>query len=251
MLKPTTTLLSGAILAALSVTANACAVPEEMPISTSAASEKLSAMFPVIKITSVQKLEKNKEVFEVTTDDGAKAYVTADGNYLMFGKSLNLLDISSEKPVNVTQKAQAEKTQKVLGSLNKGILIEAPNSKTTVRVFTDVNCPVCRSFDKEVSNYLAAGISVEYHAFPFKKGSKEVMEKVWCAEDPVAAIHAAKTGETEFKTVESPECKASFEEDLKAAEALGIRGTPTIFLEDGKTIGGYMAAEEIKKLIFK
>jgi thiol:disulfide interchange protein DsbC len=51
----------------------------------------------------------------------------------------------------------------------------------------------------------------------------------------VKAVGLAKAGEKiELKTCSNP-----IEQHYKLGQSLGVSGTPTIFLEDGKRLGGY------------
>ena len=40
-------------------------------------------------------------------------------------------------------------------------------------------------------------------------------------------------------------CETPIEQHMQAAEAVGVRGTPTIVLQDGKLIPGYVPAGEL------
>jgi len=64
---------------------------------------------------------------------------------------------------------------------------------------------------------------------------------VWCAEDPQQAMTDAKSG----KTIESRSCDTDIGRHMEAAQLVGVRGTPTIVLQDGKTIPGYVPAGEL------
>ena len=56
----------------------------------------------------------------------------------------------------------------------------------------------------------------------------------------------------QFKQVAGNGCKEAIEQHMKVAREVGVTGTPTIVMEDGSVLPGYMPAQnllqELKKL---
>ena len=72
--------------------------------------------------------------------------------------------------------------------------------------------------------------------------SWEKAEEVWCADDQQAAMTRAKLGES----LPAATCDASVIRDhFQAGLNVGVSGTPTIVMEDGNVIGGYVPAAEL------
>ena len=95
-----------------------------------------------------------------------------------------------------------------------------------------------------VGRALAAGVEVRYLGYPragVQSSSFDTLVSVWCSDDPQQAMTDAKSG----KAVESRSCKTDIARHMEAAEGVGVRGTPTIVLQDGKTIPGYVPAGEL------
>jgi len=61
---------------------------------------------------------------------------------------------------------------------------------------------------------------------------------VWCADDRKKAITDAKVN----MRVMSKTCDNPVDEQFSLGEQLGVRGTPSIVLESGKLLPGYMEA---------
>ena len=88
------------------------------------------------------------------------------------------------------------------------------------------------------------GIEVRYLAWPrsgMKGDTAAAMTNIWCADNRVDAMTKAKQGQpVPAKTCENP-VDAQFRLGLQ----LGIKGTPALFLADGRKIGGYRSVDDI------
>jgi len=96
-------------------------------------------------------------------------------------------------------------------------------------------------FHKEVPKLNNAGITVRYLMYPRAgPGSPTFIKSVsvWCADDQKKAIGMAKEGGVlEAKTCDNPVL-----EQFKLGQQIGVTGTPTLILENGKILPGYLPA---------
>lgn len=181
--------------------------------------------------------------------DNSVVYMDPNGRYLFFG---TLLDLEAKK--NLSDEAQASVR---IGSLkgipdSEKIIYEPKEVKHRITVFTDISCGYCHKVHENLQGYLDRGIAVEYVAFP-RGGAQspawKEMQKVWCAPDRKAAYEQALRGEP---VAGDANCKNPVASHYKLGDALDIEGTPAIFSQEGKQLGGYlppdrMAAELNKK----
>lgn len=159
---------------------------------------------------------------------GEVVYVSADGKYLLQG---NLYDVPGRR--NLTDARIARIRAKALSDLpaDKMLTFAPEHPKHMITVFTDVDCPFCRQFHKQIAAYNAAGIGVNYVLFPLDihPGADKAAEAVWCSADRKAAYTAAMSGaDPGDKTCPNP-----IAETKALAISLGIDGTPTVLAEDG------------------
>jgi thiol:disulfide interchange protein DsbC len=180
-----------------------------------------------------------------TSIDGVSGYVSADGRYFIVG---DMLDLASR--TNVTEEGRKEKRRALLQKVAPGEAIEfgARKAKHTVIVFTDVDCPYCRKFHEGMGELQAKGIAVKYLAFP-RSGREtkawRTMAAIWCAADRRDALTRATQG-GEVKVREGRACSdAVIEKHYALGQELGIPGTPMIVMDDGTSVGGYMAPEQL------
>ncbi len=124
------------------------------------------------------------------------------------------------------------------------IMFTASDKQRHVTVFTDIDCGYCRRFHQEVPELTAAGLEVRYVAFPrsgIGTASYDKIVTVWCSDDPQDAMTQAKAG----RSLSPLSCENPVAEQYQAGVAGGVRGTPTLVLDDGTVIGGYLPAEEL------
>ncbi|GMR06021.1 MAG: bifunctional protein-disulfide isomerase/oxidoreductase DsbC [Gammaproteobacteria bacterium] len=178
--------------------------------------------------------------------DGSVLYISQDGRYIVNG---NIIDL--EDKINLTEKTQNKVTQQLIDDYDeKEMIIFAAEGKTrdTITVFTDVDCPYCAMLHKEVPKLNKAGITVRYLMYPRAgPGSPTFIKSVsaWCADDQKKALGIAKEGgELEARTCDNP-----VQEQFDLGQKIGVTGTPTLILENGKILPGFLPADQLIKLL--
>lgn len=173
-------------------------------------------------------------------------YMTSDGRYILQG---NLFDATTRKDISETRRA-AVRVQAVNSIGENSMIVFAPKEgvKHTVTVFTDPDCPYCRKLHNEVGEYNRLGIKVRYLLFPRAGKGSATYDKsvsVWCAKDRNDALTQVKAGnEIDKKTCDNP-----IDKHMDMGEMMGITGTPTIILEDGRILPGYVPAGKLAEMI--
>jgi thiol:disulfide interchange protein DsbC len=172
-------------------------------------------------------------------------YITGDGRYVMQGSLIDL-----EKRENLTEprlKTAKLKAIEAIGE-DKMIIFGPSAAKHTITVFTDVDCGYCRKLHSEIDQYNDLGIRVRYLLYPRAGERSDSYNKAvsaWCADDRKAALTASKQG----KKIESRTCDNPVDEHLALGRQFGLQGTPTIVLESGETIPGYVPASKLIKAL--
>ena len=168
-------------------------------------------------------------------------YVSADGKHLMRG---DILEIATRE--NLTRPARNSARHEAVESLgeNNMIVFKSEQPGHTVTVFTDVDCGYCAKMHSELQTYLDQGITIRYVAFPragIGSNSYDKMVSVWCAEDPHGAMTKAKARQP----VEPKSCDNPVAQQYEMGQMVGVRGTPTIVLESGDVVPGYVPAPKL------
>jgi len=196
------------------------------------------AMHSLLPNASVDQVVKSElpGFYEVVVS-GQIVYVSADGKYLLQG---NLYNVPAKKDLTASRVAatRAQAVEKLPAS--KKIVFAPEHPKHTVTVFTDVDCPYCRQFHKQIAEFNNAGIAVNYVLFPLDihPGADKKASALWCAADRNAAYTAAMGGHDPGTAT----CTNPIAETKALAISLGINATPTVLAEDGTTVDGSKAA---------
>lgn len=172
-------------------------------------------------------------------------YVSADGKFLIDG---DVIDVPARS--NLTEQRRGEVRLEAIGGLDEaGMITFSPERpKHTVTVFTDIDCTYCRRLHQEIDAYLAHGIRVRYLAYPRSGAGTPSYDKavsVWCAEDRKRALTRAKAD----RRIEQRRCDNPVDQHLATGSLVGVQGTPTIVLEDGRVLPGFVPPERLAELL--
>lgn len=199
-------------------------------------------MPPGVHIDSIKPM-KNKDLYEVLVGSNV-LYISRDGRYMFNG---DVIDLKTDE--NLTETRRNGLRKKLIASVSeKDMIIFGPKTaKHTVTVFTDIDCGYCRKLHSEMDKYIQMGFRVRYLSYPragIGSASYQKAVAVWCAEDRNKALTLAKRGDTpQNKTCDNPVAK-----EYQLGEKIGVRGTPTIILEDGRMIPGYVPAGRLLQI---
>jgi len=169
------------------------------------------------------------------------AYVSADGQYMLMG---DLIDLDGRR--NLTAQRRGSLVLKSIDALGEAnmIVMGPAKPKRTLTVFTDVDCPYCARLHQEVPKLTQAGVKVRYLLFPRAGKDSDTYRRsvaVWCSKDRVQALGIAKNGgKLEMKTCTNP-----VDEHVRLGHEVGVEGTPTIVMDDGRVLPGYAPAAEL------
>jgi len=205
--------------------------------------EKLTSMFPGELPFTVSKTPV-PGLFEVDFGDSF-LYITGDGEYAVKGDIIHMLTNS-----NLTDIKRAESRLKTMQDLTDKNTITYPsiNKKTTMTVFTDIDCSYCRTLHSKMAGYNRLGIEVRYAFFPragIGSNSYKKAVSVWCADNQRSALDAIKSG----KQIEQLDCDNPVVTHVEVASKLGINSTPTLFFEDGTVLPGYIPPSRLAAIL--
>lgn len=234
------------IFAVLGILLSAPLVAADKPDTTERLISNIQASLSGVKITGMEEISETG-LFEVELEGRDRVYVTEDGNFLLTGQ---LLRLEPGAPVNISENRREKDRLSMIAQLDKRQLIsyKADNAEADVFVFTDPTCGYCRRLHQQMSEYNKAGISVHYLAFP--RGGMEAeaanyLSAIWCSETPQKAMDDAKLRQ---QVAASPsDCKAPIEQQMQLGYRFGVQGTPAIFDQQGRSMGGYLSPAALAK----
>lgn len=185
-----------------------------------------------------------KDIYEVSFGTQI-VYMSKDGKHLFRG---DLIDV--ENRANLSEEARTVARVTALKTADEGgMFVYSPKEETkaTITVFTDIDCPYCRRLHDEMAELNSLGVKVRYMLFPrtgVDSPSYHTAVSVWCADDRNHAMDLAKGG----KTVETRTCENPVQEHMALGESVGVTGTPAIMLDGGVLVPGYRPAADLAAL---
>jgi thiol:disulfide interchange protein DsbC len=206
--------------------------------ATQVAVDALHKVAPKANIQSV--MPASLPGFYAVVADGHVVYISTDGKYLVEG---HVYDIDARRDLSDVSMAGVRRDAIAKIPASKRLVFAPPNPKYTVTVFTDVDCPYCREFHKQIAEYNKLGIAVDYVLFPLSihPGADKKAETVWCSKDRNTAYTEAMDG----KVLTPKTCSTPIAEITSIASAIGVNGTPGIFAADGTQLGGYVPPAQL------
>lgn len=185
--------------------------------------------------------------YEITLVNGERVFSRPGMNYFIAG---NLFQPTAEGLINLTELKRDEYRAKRLAGIESTdkITFSPEDKKTSITVFTDVDCGYCQKLHREMDKYLEAGIEVNYLAYPRAGVGSSAYNKIvnaWCAEDKPLAMTRLKAGQR----VNSKVCDNPVADQYQLAQELGVRGTPAIITESGQIISGYRSAPVLAQML--
>ncbi|MBI3570888.1 MAG: DsbC family protein [Gammaproteobacteria bacterium] len=197
--------------------------------------ELKSAIVKPSPVSGMYEVEYDSKIF----------YATSDGKYLFMG---DVMDLRSQS--NLTEARRAAIRMRLLNEVGEEnmIVIGPDKPQRTLTVFTDVDCGYCAKFHLDVPTLNKQGVKVRYLFYPRAGLNSESYRRavaVWCADDRAKAIGIAKAGgKLNMKTCANP-----VESHYQLGQRLDVGGTPSIFLDNGKVLPGYVPAPRLLNML--
>jgi|TARA_Y100000389_G_scaffold71089_1_gene67826 thiol:disulfide interchange protein DsbC len=202
----------------------------------------MSEIFPTIKYDKIKKTPV-KNIYEIHYG-GEIVYVTEDGRYIFESGNLQKIEKAGEGFVfiNLTEVSASQGRKNLLSRIpDSKLFVYGDSKKNYINVVTDIDCPYCRKFHKDIPIYLENNIKVRYLVFAIKTSAKKKVISAWCSSDRNKAFSLLKNEEK----IKSMNCENPINEHQELISSIGVGSTPSIFLPDGSLILGYMSPEEI------
>jgi thiol:disulfide interchange protein DsbC len=234
-------LLASALLTASLLTAPAKAA-DQAPEAVIAA--KIQQARPDLQVERVQ-ASVASGLYEVTLQGGAVLYATENGDFFVLG---DLYSVNIDGLTNLSELERDVARKELIASVKReDMIVFSPEGevRSSVTVFTDVDCFYCQKLHREVPALNKAGIEVRYLAYPRAGVGSESYRKIasaWCADNPQQAMTALKSRQQIQENV----CPGNpVADQYLLGQKAGVRGTPAMVLESGEMVPGYMSAEDL------
>lgn len=204
----------------------------------------LAALNDRVAITDVREIGGG--LFQVVLASGERLYTLEDGRFLLTG---DLYEVSENDIVNLTEIERNGERLAAIEALNSSDIITfAPEGETkkVVYAFTDIDCGYCRKLHDEVQDYTDLGIEIRYLAFPRAGVGSASFQKyvsAFCAADNKQTLTDAKAG----REIPTLNCENPVAAQYELGRMLGVSGTPSLILDSGQMVPGYVPAADLAR----
>jgi thiol:disulfide interchange protein DsbC len=189
-----------------------------------------------------------KGVFEIGVESRGQRgsiYLDCSGKYLMQLISLDAY-LAQLQAQQIPQKVDVAKIP-----LGDSITVGAKNAAKKVIVFTDPDCPYCRTLHESIKKVIARRPDIAFvqilYPLPMHTDAPKKVQAILCSQS-VKMLHDAFAGK---KTPEPPaNCTAdAMERNTALARSLNFNSTPTLVRADGTVIAGALPEDKLLEWI--
>ena len=231
--KAMTTLLLATGLAAASAQANEAEIRKAM-----------QARFPGVPVESVTKTPF-AGIFEVIVG-GRIHYTDEKASFLFIG---SLFDTRGPAERDLTEERYAQiYAQALKQSTDLAIKRVRGNGRRVLYTFEDPNCGWCKKFHGELGRL--NNVTIYTFLWPvLSPDSTEKAKMVWCARDRLKAWDDVMTRGSVQMQDGGKNCETPIDKNIALAKRFGARGTPAVYLVDGRQVGGYVPADKLEEAL--
>lgn len=179
-------------------------------------------------------------LYEVILGSGELVYTDANVSFIVDGRI-----IDTETRRDVTQARLNELSAIDFSSLplDQAIKQVRGDGSRVIASFEDPNCGFCKRLAQEFEKL--DDVTIYTFLYPIlNQDSVRKSRNIWCASDQVSAWN-----DWILQGVNPPDvsCDSSaVDANIAFGQSLRIQGTPTMFLADGRRLGGYLPAAQLE-----
>lgn len=182
-------------------------------------------------------------LYEIVLKSGELVYTDEKASFLIDGR---IIDTKTRQDVTQTRMTQLSAIDFSTLPLDQAIKQVHGSGKRVLVSFEDPNCGYCKRLGKELKQL--KDVTIYTFLYPIlSPDSTEKSRNIWCAKDK------AKTWSDwilDAKVPVAANCDSSVvDRNIALGQKLRINGTPTLFLADGRRLGGYMPAAELEQAL--
>lgn len=208
-------------------------------IGAQAIAQQLRAQYPTTRIDSVAP-SPVPGLYEVVMGKNV-AYVEPTGRYFVFGR---VWDMQQRRDTTADRLGSIDKVDAGKLPRDQALTWVRGNGKRVLHVLADPQCGYCRQLERTLAQL--DDVTVHVYVLPILGAeSRRIAEGVWCAPRREQAWRAWMVDGT--RPPKTPDgCRTDgLDQVERAARALGVQATPTLFSGDGRKRAGALPAKDL------
>jgi len=204
---------------------------------------RLKQKYPATTFTSVAPAPV-KGLYEVVM--GRKiAYTDSSGRFFMVG---SLVDMTTNDDLTAARREVLNRIDVRKLPLQDAIVRVNGKGRRTLYVFSDPDCPYCRSLEPELDKL--DDVTIYIFLYPIESLHSDAARKaqsIWCQADEKGRPALWHRVVMRTETIGTTECENPIQRNMVLGASLGLQGTPTIVAADGRTLPGMAPAASIEE----
>jgi thiol:disulfide interchange protein DsbC len=190
------------------------------------------------------------DIWEVDARKGGKVYpiyMDCTLQYVFHGQFIRLSDMQ-----DVTSLRYMDLNRVDVSSipLKDAIVLGKKGSARRIIVLTDPTCPYCIKLHAELKKAIAKDAEVAFYVMPYPRNMTDKATYQKCLE--LVCSKSAKLLDDAYsgKQLPPPSCKSdAVFETMQLAQRIGVQGTPSMILPDGRLVSGFRDADTLLALL--
>ena len=198
--------------------------------------EEIRRVLPQIQVKYIE-FNPDLKMYEIMMEGSdALVYVTQDFRYSFVG---TVIDIQGRR--NLTEERLIDWKRVDLSDLNFKNGFQITKGKRRVALFVDPNCPYCKKLLGEIKQ--VPDVDVYVFLYPILgPESRQKSSAIWNSRDKLKALLSDDP-------VGTPAGQDPVDENLAFGRQHGINSVPTMIMEDGRMLKGFMTASRIESYL--
>jgi len=182
-------------------------------------------------------------LYEVVLRSGELVYTDARVSFVIDGR---VIDTQTRRDVTQARLTDLASIDFSTLPLDQAIKQVKGDGSRIIASFEDPNCGYCKRLGQDLAKM--DDVTIYTFLYPILGDrSVEMSKNIWCAEDQASSWNGWIL---ENKTPAQATCDtAVVDRNLALGQQLRINGTPTMFLADGRRLGGYVPADQLEQAL--
>jgi thiol:disulfide interchange protein DsbC len=215
-----------------------------------AVAAKIKEVYPTLKFKNIVYIPE-VDLYEVRiVDTNMLSYTNKDVKFFLVAGEI----VDPLKKKNVSRERVMVNAAKFMNELDykKAITFKYGTGERKIVIFTDPDCPYCKSTDREIHNNLTQdNVTVSYFFNPLQiQGHEQAplkAAKIWCAPDKQKAFKDWMLNN--ILPSNDGSCPNPVKETKAIAESMRFMSTPTILFDNGHIATKSLDSNTIKEVL--
>lgn len=206
--------------------------------------QTLQQRFPTIRINAVQP-SPVPGLYQVIAGNQI-VYVDASGDHMIVGK---MMDTRTKEDLSAQAIDAHDSIDFKSLPFGEAIKIVKGNGSRKMALFADPDCPYCQRLETDMRS--VSNVTIYLFLFPLEQVHPHALadaKAIWCSPDRASAW---TNWMLEHKPIPAGGSCANdpITKIAALARSLNINATPTMFLQSGRRIGGWIPLPQLEKLL--